>query len=92
MLEKALNLANYEEMLARRNEARRSGKLTGIGMSFYIEISGFAPGFVFQHLRLQLGGYDTATIRMDPQGKITVTSGVFPHGQGLTRAFRRFAL
>jgi aerobic carbon-monoxide dehydrogenase large subunit len=81
-LREALNLANYEKMIAQRDRARKTGKLSGIGISLFTETSGFAPGFVFRHLGLQLGGYDIATVKMDPQGKLVVTSGAFPHGQG----------
>ena len=81
-LKKALSLADYESMISRRIKARKEGRLHGIGISFFTEASGFAPGFVFRHLGLQLGGYESATVRMDPQGKVTVTTGAFPHGQG----------
>jgi aerobic carbon-monoxide dehydrogenase large subunit len=81
-LKKTLDLGNYEKMIAERDAARRAGKLRGIGVSIFTEASGFAPGFVFEHLGLQIGGYDSSTVRMDPQGKILVTTGAFPHGQG----------
>lgn len=83
-LKKALELADYDGMIARRNIARKKkgGALRGVGISFFTETAGFAPGFVFHHLGLQLGGYDSATVKMDPQGKLLVTTGAFPHGQG----------
>lgn len=81
-LSKALDLAGYEEMIARRISARKQGKLHGIGVSVYTEATGFAPGFVFAHLGLTIGGFDSATVKIDPSGKVIATTGAFPHGQG----------
>ncbi len=81
-LRKALDLANYEEMILRRLAARNQGKFRGIGVSIYTETTGFAPGFVFELLGVSIGGYDSATVKIDPSGKAAVTTGAFPHGQG----------
>ncbi|HZW56828.1 MAG TPA: xanthine dehydrogenase family protein molybdopterin-binding subunit [Nitrososphaerales archaeon] len=82
LFKKALDLAGYEEMVKRRELARREGKLRGVGISLYTETSGFAPGFVFAHLGLTIGGYDSATVRINPDGKVAATTGALPHGQG----------
>ncbi len=85
-LRRVLESSSYGEMLLRRRETRGQGKLTGVGVSIYTETTGFAPGFVFANLGLTMGGYDSATLRMDPQGKLLVMTGAFPHGQGFNTA------
>jgi aerobic carbon-monoxide dehydrogenase large subunit len=81
-LRKVLELSKYDDMLARRNSGRNAGRLRGVGVSVYTETSGFAPGFVFARLGVVMGGYDSATVKLDPQGRLQVTTGAFPHGQG----------
>ncbi len=81
-LKKVMELSKYEEMIARRDSGRRAGRLRGVGVSVYTETTGFAPGFVFARLGVTIGGYDSATVKLDPQGKVLATTGAFPHGQG----------
>ena len=81
-LRKVMELSRYDDMLARRDSERRAGRLRGVGISVYTETSGFAPGFVFARLGVRMGGYDSATVKLDPRGKLMVTTGAFPHGQG----------
>src|SRR5438128_11876397 len=69
-------------MIAGRDEARRLGKLRGVGVSMYTETPGFAPGFVFALLGVQFGGYESAKLRIDPQGRLHATTGALPPGQG----------
>lgn len=81
-LRRVLESSGYEKMVENRESARREGLLRGIGLSVFTETTGFAPGFVFGHLGVGIGGYDSATAKMDPQGKLFLTTGAFPHGQG----------
>ncbi len=46
-----------------------SNKLLGIGLACYVEMCGFGP-------------YESALVRVDPSGTVTVFSGISPHGQG----------
>ncbi len=81
-LKKAMELSKYDEMMARRSSERSAGRLRGVGISVYTETTGFAPGFVLARLGVTIGGYDSATVKLDPQGRLLVTTGAFPHGQG----------
>jgi aerobic carbon-monoxide dehydrogenase large subunit len=59
---------------ARREASAKDGKLRGIGMAYYIEICG--------------GGSDeTAQIRFDPSGSVTVVIGSQTNGQGHETAY-----
>src|SRR2546428_4759827 len=82
-LQKLLMLSGYEKIIAERDEARRLGKLRGVGVSMYTETTGFAPGFVFALLGVQFGGYESAKLRGGPPGRLRGTTGALPHPQDL---------
>jgi aerobic carbon-monoxide dehydrogenase large subunit len=82
--QKAKELAGYDE-LRREQQAsggRRDGKLLGVGVSTYIEMCGLAPSQVLAAVKATAGGWEAATIRCHPTGKVTVVTGTSPHGQG----------
>jgi len=81
-LRKVMEISNYDDVVKRRNEARKAGRLRGVGVSVYTETTGFAPGFVFKNVGYGGGGFDSATVKMDPQGRLFLSTGAFPHGQG----------
>jgi carbon-monoxide dehydrogenase large subunit len=81
-LREALKAADYEGFEARRAEARRRGKLRGIGISTYLEACGIAPSKVVGQLGARAGLYEVATIRVHPTGSVTVYTGAHSHGQG----------
>jgi aerobic carbon-monoxide dehydrogenase large subunit len=82
--DRALELFGYDEL--RREQARRreSGDPVqlGIGVSTYTEMCGLAPSRVLGSLRYGAGGWESASIRMLPTGKVEVVTGTSPHGQG----------
>jgi len=65
----------------RRREAK-DPILLGIGISTFTEMCGLAPSRVLGSLSYGAGGWEAAQIRMLPTGKVEVTSGATPHGQG----------
>ena len=83
-LDSALELAGYEQL--RKEQASRrdnnDSKQMGIGISSYIEMCGLAPSQVLASVRYSAGGWDSATIRCHPTGKVTLITGTSPHGQG----------
>jgi aerobic carbon-monoxide dehydrogenase large subunit len=83
-LDKALELFDYEGLRQQQQARRASGdsKQIGIGISTYIEMCGLAPSQVLGALKYGAGGWDAATIRCHPTGKVTVITGTSPHGQG----------
>ncbi|MEE8332905.1 MAG: molybdopterin cofactor-binding domain-containing protein, partial [Alphaproteobacteria bacterium] len=68
-MDRAMALANWAGFEARRDEAAKRGRLRGIGMSNTIGHSADA-------------GLETAEIRFDPGGAVTIVSGAVSHGQG----------
>src|SRR6266511_609965 len=92
-LERAKQMVGYDE-LRREQQAgggRRNGKLLGVGLSSYIEACGVAPSQVIAALKGGSGGWEAATIRCHPTGKVTVVTGTSPHGQGHVTSWSQIA-
>lgn len=87
VLDKALEVADYESLKKERDKAKADGRLMGIGFSTYIEACGIAPSAVVGSLGARVGLYDAASIRVAPTGKVTVHSGAHAHGQGHETTF-----
>jgi len=85
-LDKALNLSGYQSLRAEQAKARGEGKLMGIGMSSYVEICALGPSQA-----MPAGGWESATVRIEPTGKVTVMTGASPHGQGQETSFAQIA-
>ena len=75
-LEEALRIAGVDD--ARKEQQRRidagESKLLGIGVSTYVEITGF-------------GGSEFGSVQIHPDGSATVMSGTSAHGQGHATSF-----
>ena len=81
---KARDLFGYDELRAeqqRRRDSKDPVQL-GIGVSTFTEMCGLAPSRVLGSLSYGAGGWESATIRMLPTGKVEVVTGTSPHGQG----------
>jgi carbon-monoxide dehydrogenase large subunit len=65
------------------------GKLRGIGFSTWTEICGLAPSRATgpATLGVQAGLWESALVRVQVTGSVTVYSGTSPHGQGLETGF-----
>ncbi|MGI5503307.1 xanthine dehydrogenase family protein molybdopterin-binding subunit [Lentzea sp. CA-135723] len=81
---RAMELFGYDELREEQERRRASGDVVqlGIGISTYTEMCGLAPSRVLGALRYGAGGWETASIRMLPTGKVEVITGTSPHGQG----------
>jgi len=89
----ALQRADYDGLRREQAERRERGdtELLGIGLSSYIEMCGLAPSQVLAALKYGAGGWDAATIRCHPTGKVTVVTGTSPHGQGHVTSWAQIA-
>jgi carbon-monoxide dehydrogenase large subunit len=83
-LDKALAASEYYLFDQKKAEARRRGKLLGIGLSTYIEVCGVAPSKWIGAVGEGWGAamWESANIRVHLTGKIMVTMGTQPQGQG----------
>ncbi|MGB1613215.1 MAG: xanthine dehydrogenase family protein molybdopterin-binding subunit, partial [Candidatus Puniceispirillaceae bacterium] len=86
-LDKAMEMINYAGFEGRRAEAAKRGKYRGIGLSSYIEACGIAPSAVVGALGGRVGLYESAVVRVDPTGTISVFTGTHSHGQGHDTTF-----
>ncbi|MET7317104.1 xanthine dehydrogenase family protein molybdopterin-binding subunit [Streptomyces thermoviolaceus] len=91
--DKALALFGYDELRAEQRKRRERGDrvLLGIGVSTYTEMCGLAPSRVLRDLRYSAGGWEAASIRMLPTGKVEVVTGTSPHGQGHVTCWSQIA-
>ena len=87
--DKALELIGWDELKAERDKRRaeKSTKQLGLGISTFTEMCGLAPSRVLGSLDYGAGGWEYASIRMLPTGKVEATTGTSPHGQGLETSF-----
>lgn len=83
-LDRALELVGYEELRAEQARRREAGSTRhlGIGISSYFEMCGLAPSRALGGLGFGSGGWEAATVRLQPTGKVQVVTGTAPHGQG----------
>ncbi|MEW5354356.1 xanthine dehydrogenase family protein molybdopterin-binding subunit [Streptomyces sp. 16-176A] len=91
--DKALALFGYDELRAEQRERNERGDAVrlGIGVSTYTEMCGLAPSRVLRDLRYSAGGWEAASIRMLPTGKVEVVTGTSPHGQGHVTCWSQIA-
>jgi aerobic carbon-monoxide dehydrogenase large subunit len=83
-LDKALALAGYADMAAKKAEAKGRGKLLGVGLSTYLEMCGVAPSKWIGAVGDGWGAamWESANIRIHLTGKVVLTVGTQPQGQG----------
>jgi aerobic carbon-monoxide dehydrogenase large subunit len=75
-LEKALRMMGYDDLRAEQERLRAEGRYLGVGIAFELTPEGGdIPGTL-------VAGFDTTTVKMDPQGKVTVLTGVTTPGGG----------
>src|SRR5258706_2954074 len=85
-LDKAMATVDYKKLRAEQVEARKQGKFMGIGICTYGEICGFGPSPA-----TPAGGWESATVKIEPSGKVTVLTGTCSHGQGEETTFAQIA-
>jgi carbon-monoxide dehydrogenase large subunit len=81
-LDKALALADYKGVGARKAASAAKGKLRGVGFSAYIEACGLAPSQAVGSLGAGVGLWESAEVRVNMVGTVEVLTGCHSHGQG----------
>ena len=71
------------------NQRRQAsaGKLRGIGIACFVESSGVAPSKLAGMMGARGGFYESAQVRVNPDGSVTAYLGTHNHGQGHETAF-----
>jgi aerobic carbon-monoxide dehydrogenase large subunit len=90
---KAEALFDYDGLRREQAERRERGDSVqlGIGISTFTEMCGLAPSRVLGSLSYGAGGWEAASIRMLPTGKVEVVTGTSPHGQGHVTSWSQIA-
>jgi len=78
VLRHALEMSDYERLSKECTRAREGGRLLGVGIACYVELTGVGP-------------FEGATVRADAAGRITVFTGVPSQGQGLETTLAQVA-
>lgn len=88
-LDMALDMIDYQELRAEQQKRRESGerKQLGIGLSSYVEVCGIAPSAYMSSQGWGAALYESANVKMHLTGKVVVTTGSMPHGQGHETTF-----
>jgi len=86
-LNKALEVADYKNFENRRSQSAKKGKLRGIGFSTYLEACGIAPSAVVMSIGAGVGLWESAEIRFNATGNVSVFTGTHSHGQGHETTF-----
>jgi carbon-monoxide dehydrogenase large subunit len=86
-LDAAMKAADYAGFEKRREDAKKAGKLRGIGISCYIEACGIAPSAAVGSLGAGVGLWESAEVRVNAVGTIEVLTGSHSHGQGHETTF-----
>jgi len=72
---------------AERGRLRSAGQRAGIGYACFSERTAYGTPTMSQRRMRMTPGYDTALVRIDPTGEVTVTTGTCGHGQGHETTF-----
>ncbi len=88
-LDKALEMVGYQNFRQEQAQARKQGRLLGLGLATYVEVCGVAPS---KWIGLAgegwgAGLWESANVKVHLTGKVVVTTGSQPHGQGHETTF-----
>jgi len=86
-MDKLEEIADLEGFGARRKQSEAKGRLRGLGVNCYIEACGIAPSNLVGQLGARAGLYESATVRVNATGGLTVMTGSHSHGQGHETSF-----
>ncbi len=81
-LEVVLKKSGFDKLKKEQAAERRKGRYLGIGLSTYVEICAMGPSSA-----MPAGGWESATVRVEPTGRVTILTGASPHGQGQETSF-----
>lgn len=82
LLERAVEMLDYDERRAAQRRARDDGRLVGIGIAVMIEPAGGPPDMVDAFLPGMGDVDEPGRVRVEADGTVTIYSGQSPNGQG----------
>ncbi len=91
MLERLTAMADYQSLRAEQRKLRGEGVLMGIGLAAFLDKSGTGPSRNLAQRGGLHGGFESATVRVHTDGKISLLVGSHSHGQGHDITFAAIA-
>ncbi len=91
LFDRLLAMADYDGLRAEQTRLRGQGVLMGIGIGCFLDKSGTGSSRNLASKGGLHGGYESATVRVHSDGKVTVFSGSHSQGQGHETAFCQIA-
>ncbi|MDA1324577.1 MAG: xanthine dehydrogenase family protein molybdopterin-binding subunit [Proteobacteria bacterium] len=91
LLDNLLEIADYQALREEQQKLRANGVLMGIGLASFLDKSGTGSSRNLAVRGGLHGGYESASVRVHSDGKVTVFSGSHSHGQGHATAFIQLA-
>jgi carbon-monoxide dehydrogenase large subunit len=82
---------DYERLRAEQRQARPDGKLRGIGVACYAELTGLGTSTAVGPGTLLQPGRDAVTLRLETSGVLTVAAALPSQGQRIMTAMRQVA-
>jgi len=87
----ALERADYVGLRAMQAKARADGRLLGIGIASYTQTCGVGAAELMAMVGFDRGGFESALVRVHPDGRVLIMSGSHSHGQGHPTTFAQIA-
>jgi carbon-monoxide dehydrogenase large subunit len=82
MLDVLEEATGWQRVRAEDEAMRASGRHRGLGLGFAVEQSAYGAQALAKRQMEMTFGYDTAALRVEPDGKVRVAVGLHNHGQG----------
>ena len=86
-----LGIADYRALRDEQRRLRVEGVRMGIGMAGFLESAGMGPSRMVAEGGSKVGGWESANLRVHPDGKVTMFVGTHSHGQGHEITYRQVA-
>jgi aerobic carbon-monoxide dehydrogenase large subunit len=98
LFQRLLEHANIGALRQEQEQERQQGRYMGIGLCAFVEPGGLAPspisawaGLSYSNYGLPSSLYEVATVRINPDGSVTITTGSCSAGQGHETAWAQVA-
>jgi aerobic carbon-monoxide dehydrogenase large subunit len=82
---------DYQGFRKEQAAARAEGRLLGVGVAVYNELTGLGRGASAGPRMSFRTGHEVVTVRLDPLGGVTVITGASSQGQGIETTFAQIA-
>ncbi len=83
LLDLTLDRLDYPQAVADARRARAAGRFVGVGVAAFTESTNFGPTRNLFKAGIVASGWDSSTVRVEPDGHVRVFSSQAPMGQGI---------